>query len=158
MASNMRLNLKRGFTILELLVVIAAVGILAAVAIYSLNVTRAMSRDAKRVSDISVIRAALTQHWLQKASYPAADPVDLGRAGTGAEVLAGNGWATSDQAIEPIFLQRIPTGPKANEYYRYHGSAQGYSLKFTTEKETAYGAAGTYYAHSGGVDREDAEK
>jgi prepilin-type N-terminal cleavage/methylation domain-containing protein len=154
----MRSNLKQGFTILELLVVIAAVGILAAVAIYSLNVTRAMSRDAKRVSDISVIRAALTQHWLQKATYPIADPVDLGRAGTGAEVLASNGFAAKGQAIEPIFLQQIPVGPKANEYYRYHGSAQGYSLKFTTERATAYGAPGTYYAHSGGVDKEDAEK
>lgn len=154
----MRFKLKEGFTILELLVVVAAVGILAAVAIYSLNVTRATSRDAKRVSDISVIRASLTQHWLQKASYPAADPVDLGRAGTGAEVLAGNGWTSADQVIEPVFLQRIPTGPKAGEYYRYHGSTQGYSLKFTTERETAYGPAATYYAHSGGVDREDAEK
>lgn len=154
----MRISKSSGFTILELLVVIAAVGILATVAIYSLNVTRAMSRDAKRVSDISVIRASLTQYWLQKASYPTADPVDLGRADTGTEVLAGNGWALKAQAIEPIFLQRIPTGPKANEYYRYHGSAQGYSLKFTTERETAYGAAGTYFAHSGGVDTEDAEK
>jgi len=154
----MRLNLKRGFTILELLVVIAAVGILATVAIYSLNITRAMSRDSKRVSDISVIRAALTQHWLQKAAYPTADPVDLGRPGTGAEVLAGNGFTARDQIVDPVFLSKIPTGPKVNEYYRYHGSTQGYSLKFTTEKDTAYGKAGTYYAHSGGVDTEDAEK
>jgi prepilin-type N-terminal cleavage/methylation domain-containing protein len=154
----MRISKMKGFTILELLVALLAVGILATVAIYSLNVTRAMSRDSKRVSDVSVIRAALTQHWLQKAAYPMADPVDLGRAGTGAEVLAGNGWVAQDQAFEPIFLQRIPTGPKAGEYYRYHGSTQGYSLKFTTEKETAYGPPGTYYAHSGGVDTEDAEK
>lgn len=153
----MKLHKFKGFTILELLVVVTVVGILAAVAIYSLNITRAMSRDSKRVSDISVIRAALTQHWLQKAAYPASDAVDLGKPGANADVLGGNGFTAKDQAIEPIFLQQVPVGPKAGEYYRYHGSAGGYSLKFTTERASAYGVAGTYYAHSGGVDKVDQE-
>lgn len=153
----MKIHKFRGFTILELLVVVAVVGILAAVAIYSLNVTRAMSRDSKRVSDISVIRAALTQHWLQKAAYPASSAVELGKAGANADVLGGNGLSAREQAIEPVFLQQLPVGPKAGEYYIYHGSAGGYSLRFTTERATAYGAAGTYYAHASGVDRVDGE-
>ncbi len=146
---------RAGFTILELLVVIVFVGILAAVAIYSLNVTRAMSRDSKRVSDISVIRAALSQHWLQKAAYPVSDGVDLGAPGANADVLAGNGFVASDQAVDPLFLQSIPTGPKAGEYYFYKGSASGYSIRFTTERVTAYGPAGTYFAHASGVDTSD---
>jgi len=154
----MRISKAKGFTILELLVVLVVVGILAAVAIYSLNITRAMSRDSKRVSDISVVRAALSQFWLQKATYPASDPVDLGKPGANADLLAGNGFTVSEQATEPIFLQQSPVGPKAGEYYRYHGSASGYSLRFQTERQTAYGAAGVWYAHSGGVDKEDAEK
>lgn len=153
----MKLHKYKGFTILELLVVIAIVGILAAVAIYSLNVTRSMSRDSKRVSDVSVVRAALTQYWLQKASYPVSDAVNLGMAGANADVLGGNGLSSREQALEPIFLQQLPVGPKGGEYYVYHGSAGGYSMSFTTERQTAYGPAGTYFAHSSGVDRVDQE-
>jgi prepilin-type N-terminal cleavage/methylation domain-containing protein len=154
----MTFSKQRGFTILELLVVIAAVGILAAVAIYSLNLTRAASRDSKRVSDVSVMRAALTQFWLQKATYPTSDAVDLGRAGANADVLSGNGWSARDQAADPIILQQAPLGPKAGEYYRYHGSSNGYALRFVTERATAYGPAGTWYAHADGVDQVDEEK
>lgn len=151
-------RIKRGFTLLEALVVIAIVGILAAIAIYSLNVTRASNRDAKRVSDVSVIRAALSQYWLQKAAYPASEAIDLGKPGARADALANNGFVDREQQAPPIFLEHVPLGPKVGEYYRYHGSSQGYSLRFVTERQTAYGPPGTWYAHSDGVDKQDIEK
>lgn len=154
----MKLSRKPGFTLLEALVVILIVGILAAVAIFSLNVTRAGNRDSKRISDISVIRAGLTQYWLQKAGYPQSDSVDLARPGANADSLTISGFVSKDQLTQPVFLQAVPSGPKAGEYYHYHGSTQGYSLKFTTERVTAYGPAGTWYAHSDGVDKQDVEK
>lgn len=153
-----RVRLAKGFTLLELMVVVVVIGILAAAAIYSLNITRAMNRDGKRVSDVSVIRAAMTQYWLQKATYPQSDPVNLGQPGAGADRLSGAGFTAADVAVAPVFLDRAPTGPKAGEYYRYHGSAQGYSLRFTTERQTVYGPAGTWYAHADGVDKDDGEK
>lgn len=152
----MRLSFKKGFTVLEVLVVIAIIGILAAVAVYSLSITRASNRDAKRISDIAVIRAALSQHWLQKATYPQSEKVDLGRPGAEADKLTGNGFIASSVEATPVFLLQVPVGPKAGEYYTYQGSSQGYSLRFVTERQTAYGVAGTYYAHADGIDREDA--
>lgn len=149
---------KSGFTILELLVAITIVGILAAVSVYSLSITRATSRDAKRVSDVSVMRAALSQFWLQKATYPIGGPVDLGRAGAGADRLSNIGFIGRDVQADVIFLDHIPTPSIAGEFYRYKGSNQGYSLRFKTERATAYGPAGVWYAHSGGVDGEDIEK
>lgn len=149
---------KSGFTLLEAVVVIVFVGILAAAAIYSLNLTRASNRDAKRVSDVSVIRAALTQYWLQKASYPMSAPVDLGKPGADADTLTGSGFVAADSNATPVFLDRLPQAPKSREYYRYRGSASGYSLRFVTERPSAYGAPGTWYAHASGVDREDVEK
>ncbi len=152
-------NPKSGFTILEALVVIATVGILAGVAIYALNITRASNRDNKRISDVSVLRASLSQYWLQQASYPVSVPVDLGRPGTNTDRLTRDGFVASDHAATPVYLNRMPRGPKANEFYRYHGSSSGYSLRFKTERKTVYGAAGTWIAHStGGVDQEDMEK
>lgn len=147
-----------GFTILEVLVVVLFVGILATVAIYSLNVTRASNRDAKRASDVSVLRAALSQYWLQQATYPESAGVDLGRPGAGVDRLVTGGFVAADSDVTPVYLERVPVGPSSGEYYRYHGSAAGYSLKFKTERQTIYGVRGIWYAHSTGVDAEDAEK
>lgn len=151
------MRLKQGFSILELLIVLVIIGILGTVAIYALGVSRATTRDAKRVSDISVIRSGLTQYWLQKASYPVSEPVDLGRSGSGAVGLTSTGF-TGPEGGGVVILQRVPVGPKTNEYYRYSGAMTGYSIRFTTERTTAFGPAGTYYAHASGVDTSDAEK
>jgi prepilin-type N-terminal cleavage/methylation domain-containing protein len=153
----MNLRLKSGFSILELLIVLVIVGILGTVAIYGLGVARAASRDAKRVSDISVLRSGLSQYWLQKASYPVSEAMELGRVGSNAVGLTSLGF-TGSEGGGAVILQRIPIGPKANEYYRYKGTTGGYSIRFTTERETAFGPAGTYYAHAAGVDTEDVEK
>lgn len=152
----MKFSSKTGFTIPELLIALLIVGILGAFAIYAINVQRATSRDAKRISDVSVIRAALSQYWLQKASYPMSDGVLLGQAATAR--LGGNGLTTLDDNTQPIFLDQFPTGSKNNEFYAYRANEKGYSLLFTTERGTAYGPAGTYYAHSSGVDKLDETK
>jgi len=151
----LKLRNLRGITIPELLIGLLVIGIVVAIFVYALGVQRAMSRDAKRVSDISVIRAAISEFWLQKATYPASDGVWLGQPGGGAERLAGNGFTTLDNNATPMFLETVPVGPNSGEYYAYRGNSQGYSLLFKTERETAYGPAGTYYAHASGVDQKD---
>ncbi|MBU2612945.1 type II secretion system GspH family protein [Patescibacteria group bacterium] len=153
----MSLRRLKGFSILELLIVLAIVGVLAAVAIYALGISRADSRDAKRVSDVSVLRSSLSQYWLQMARYPVSDGIDLGVPGGQAIGLTTEGFVGADGGGN-VILPKAPIGPKAGEYYRYKGTASGYSLMFTTERETAYGPPGTYYAHASGVDQEDVEK
>ncbi|MBU0540611.1 type II secretion system GspH family protein [Patescibacteria group bacterium] len=153
----MKISLKSGFSILELLIVLMIAGLLAAGAIYTLSVSRATSRDAKRVSDISVMRSALSQYWLQKASYPVSQGVELGKAEQNAIGLTTDGLVGPDGG-GAVILSPLPIGPKANEYYFYKATVGGYSLRFSTERETAYGSAGTYYAHAGGVDQEDVER
>ncbi|MBM3205221.1 prepilin-type N-terminal cleavage/methylation domain-containing protein [Candidatus Uhrbacteria bacterium] len=136
----MSCRFRSGFTILELLIVIAAVGLLVVLGAFSLSSARSRLRDTQRVSDISVLRSTLSQYWLEKATYPVSDGVNLGQ---------------TDPAMLAPYLPRIPVGPKVNEFYKYRGGAQGYSLRFQTERDTAFGKSGVYYAHTSGIDTKD---
>ncbi|MEX0917163.1 MAG: prepilin-type N-terminal cleavage/methylation domain-containing protein [Candidatus Paceibacterota bacterium] len=60
----------KGFTLIELLVVIAIIGILSSVVLASLNTARESSRDARRLSDVKQIQAALELYFDDKGEYP----------------------------------------------------------------------------------------
>jgi prepilin-type N-terminal cleavage/methylation domain-containing protein len=61
----------RGFTLVEILVVIAIIGILASIIMASLSTARAKGRDAKRLSDIKQIQLALELFYDACGNYPA---------------------------------------------------------------------------------------
>lgn len=146
-----------GFTLVELLIVIAIVGLLAVASVVILNQARVKSRDAKRVSDIQVIRAGLEQHWLEKASYPTtASQVQLGTGNY--TVLTANGFEAAATGL--TYLAKVPTDPRPSTYYLYQctNGSTGYTIQFVTEGVTAYGPAATYYAHSNGVDSDPTQK
>lgn len=149
---------RSGFTILEALIVLAVFGLLATIAVYSLNTARARTRDAQRLSDVSVLRSALNQYYLENNTFPLSSGVLLGQPGTKTDVFTGSGFAAGGEAQGRTYLERVPVGPKANEFYKYHGGANGYALRFQTESDTVYGKANVFYAHFSGVDGKDEEK
>lgn len=59
-----------GFTIVELVVVIAVVGILATISIMSYSQTQRKARDTEREADISVIQSALETFYEKNGEYP----------------------------------------------------------------------------------------
>ncbi len=68
---NMDVSKKsKGFSIIEMVVVIAIVGFLSTIIYSSFDSSKAQSRDQKRVSDVSAIQLALEQYFSAHGVYP----------------------------------------------------------------------------------------
>lgn len=78
----------KGFTVIELLVVIVIIGILSAVIIVSLTVSRAKSRDNQRIVHIQELQKALELYFSDNNSYP-----------------------TSLDALVPNYISSLPQDP-----------------------------------------------
>ncbi len=60
----------RGFTIVELLIVIVVIGILAALVIVTYNGIQQKARDTERKTDIKAVQGQLEAYWANNAKYP----------------------------------------------------------------------------------------
>lgn len=69
-------KLNRGFTLIELIVVISIIGILAAITVIGLGRYQADTRDARRTSSATVIAEALEKYYDQNGEYPGCVALD----------------------------------------------------------------------------------
>ncbi len=69
-----------GFTLVELLIVIAIIGILSAVVLTSLGTARNQGADAARITTLQQVRSALQLYLIDNNSYPAGDQTALSNA------------------------------------------------------------------------------
>ena len=139
--NSLKQNRKKGFTIIELLVVISIIGLLSTISVVSLNGARIKSRDAKRVSDISQLKTAIELYFNDQGYYPAEGvPVSLG---TGTKlVLCDVGFVASASSCNSnkIYMGKVPRnpGPNGMEYtYTSITSSENYNLAYSLEQGTA---------------------
>jgi len=121
----MNKNKRKGFTLLEILLVIAAIGILAAIVLVAINPTRqiAQVRNTQRRSDINAIYKALEQYLIDNKTYPigiTASKQDI--CDTGTEQVGGSTDCTGKadlRVLVPIYLAAIPKDPSGVVYEVY---------------------------------------
>jgi len=121
-------NEKKGFTLIEILIVVAIIAILASVVLVGLGPTQQSGRDARRLSDLHEIQNALELFYNKCGYYPGS--LSAGACATALQANASypasalssayGGVATSLTAASAgLGLNTMPNDPSASKTYRY---------------------------------------
>ena len=117
---------QRGFTLVELMVVIVIIGLLATVVMINVMPSQDRAMVEKARADIATLEQALETYRLEMLSYPDT------RQGLDALVKAPPGLARPERYRQGGYIRRLPNDPWDNPYqYRYpgqHGRFDVYSL------------------------------
>jgi prepilin-type N-terminal cleavage/methylation domain-containing protein len=114
-----KIKQNKGFTLLEILLVIAAIGILAAIVLVAINPNRqiALGNNARRSSDVGTIYKAIQQYNIDNQRYPEAienmqtgydNRKEICRVGE-----YGINCIDIDGDIVPIYIASIPEDPNS---------------------------------------------
>lgn len=120
---------ERGFTLVELLVVITIITILATIGLTIYSKAQKQARVAKRVEDLRAIRTALEIYYARNGVYPSTN-------GNLSSECANGGSLAPDQVIPnlvPTYMAAFPSDPSMNKTastscYIYRSDGKDYKL------------------------------
>jgi type II secretion system protein G len=106
----------RAFTLIELIVVIAIIGLLSSIVMASLADTRKEALDKRRMEDLRQVKNALELYYTDHRVYPSETDGNNGNIATNATLRA---------ALAP-YIKTLPADPRgagdATYYYYYDGA------------------------------------
>jgi len=114
---------EKGFTLLELLVVIGIIGLLASILVVNLTSARKRARDTKRIADVRNLQTASEDYYGKNGKYP----TGIGDLVTGAHIpvwpldpLAPSGTTCSANSdLCYWYSYYTPTGALGPQYYHF---------------------------------------
>lgn len=133
-------NRGRGFTLIEILIVIAIIAILASVILVGLGPTQREGRDSRRISDLAEVQNALELYYNHCGWYPGGGSGDCGAwSATGGEsggAAAYTAMVAEVEATTEIGITQLPVDPtnSGNLVYQYESvTPNSYTLAATLE-------------------------
>lgn len=97
--------LQKGFTLIEMLVVIAIISILIGIGVNTFTIAQKKARDVRRKADLRSIQVALELYKQDKGSYPTGGCTNYYcyTSSTTSNYISG---------LEPDYIPKLPTDPK----------------------------------------------
>lgn len=125
---------RRGFSLIELLIVVAIILIIAMVAIPKMNVQLMSAREMGAITEIRSIHQAQTQYYSQFGRY----------AGSLAELGPPNGGAVGPNGAD-LLPSSLSSGKKGGHMFTVTATQTGYAVSVVPEQ---YGSSGrrTFYS------------
>lgn len=122
----------RGFTLIEILIVVAIIAILASVVLVGLGPTQSLGRDARRVSDLHEVQNGLELYYNAKGQYP---------------IGGNNAWSNLGTALSTAVpsITSIPSDPSSNRSYAYSSDASGLGYILQAQMENLTGGPWSGY-------------
>ena len=91
----MNYKIKKGFTLIEILVVVSIIGILTTVTVVSLNYAKKKATDIKSVTELDQLKKAIELYRTDKGKYPGGENKDYNFFATDSSVNTGLGCPSS---------------------------------------------------------------
>ncbi len=125
-----------GFTLIEMLIVIAVIAILAGVVLTGVSGFQASARDTRRIGDLRNVQNHLELFFNKCGHYPVA-----GSSASNCGTPGGSGtlgWSALQSALSSV-TSKVPNDPVSSRNYEYGYGPDGldYIIKATLERDNS---------------------
>ncbi len=102
----MRMTNQKGFTVVEVLIVVLIIGLVGTLAVVAVNSARTKQRDAVRLSNVRQVQSALEDYFNESNAYPPGTELPLGDSSQSV-CLGTGGFAASCSGDGSVFLRVV---------------------------------------------------
>jgi general secretion pathway protein G len=148
------MRVKRGFTLVEILIVVVILGILAAIVIPQFSDASEQAKESSLVSDLQTMRSQIELYKVQHSgALPGEGGASVEEALTGLTDVSGDTASAPGAGVYGPYVQKLPLNPftdgRGINGTAVDGSVQGWTLDVTPTSATYGYFAASDANHSG---------